>query len=63
MDRQYKKEDTVAVYNKAGTRVDTFRSQPYSRAGFDWYRYKGRVYPGYVDRSDDTLDAKIVLED
>lgn len=59
MDRCYKAFDTVAVY-EGGERIDTTSAQPYSRAGFDWYPYKGGVYPAYVNR--DTGEIFIDLE-
>lgn len=31
--------------------VATFRARPYSRAGFDYAVWKGKMYDGYVDGS------------
>jgi hypothetical protein len=51
MDRSDKKHDLVHVYqgHKTGKLIDTFRQQPYSYAGFDYYRYLGMTYPGFED--------------
>lgn len=47
MDRSYKAEDKVSV-REGGKVVATFTDKPYTRAGFDNYKYKNVMYPGYV---------------
>lgn len=67
MDRMYKREESVNVYeNQAakdgGNVLKTVRRVPYSRAGLDWYMYENFCFPGYVDETHD-VDACIILTD
>ncbi len=50
MDRMYKAEDTVKVYEttRDGELLATFKQAPYTYCGFDNYKYKGVLYKGYV---------------
>lgn len=49
MDRAYKAEDRVHVYqsDRNEKRLDVFVAKPYSHAGFDNYMYKGTMYKGF----------------
>ena len=62
MDRKYKAEDKVHVYqsDKRGPLLDTVDLKPYSDRGFDYYRYKDVMYPGSYCR--DTLKVYILLD-
>ena len=56
MDRQYMAEHSVAVYETLQERtngappVTTIDAKPYSRGGFDNYKYNNTVYAGFYDR-------------
>lgn len=68
MDRSYLAPHRVNVYatqadKEAGNTLDCVLRVPYSRHGFDYYEFKGRVLPGYIDGIYEQADACVVLTD
>lgn len=47
MNRKYKAKDKVAVIDRNGVIIRVISRVPYSNNGFDSYKYKGVIYPGY----------------
>lgn len=61
MDRPYKAFDRVHVYQNSvdEARLDVFEAQPFSRAGFEYYMYKGVMYPAFTYRTNN--QAQFIL--